>query len=71
MDIIGLDGISVGVDAGSFDDIFEFSDIAGPVVVEEEGEGFWGDLLRSFFVFIGVILEEFLSEEGDIFGSFS
>jgi hypothetical protein len=64
---VGGEGGAVGEDDAAFHGVFELADVAGPLVVHHEAEGFGGELGRGKAVFFGVELEVVGGEERDVF----
>ena len=55
-----------GGENGAFDTVFEFADVAGPVVGHDHVDGAGGDALHLFSVEFGVFLEEVVGEKKDV-----
>ena len=64
---IGSMILAVREDDGAFDGVFEFADVAGPVVIDEELHRGVGEIARRLGVVRAVLLEEALDEQRDIF----
>ena len=65
-EVAEVDEITRGRNAGGGDDIFEFSDIAGPGVLEEDRLGAAGEASDLFAVSLVVFLEEELDEKRNV-----
>jgi hypothetical protein len=53
-----INEIGIGGDGGAGDDVFEFADVAGPVVLEEDDLGAAGETLKGLSVSVTVFLQE-------------
>src|SRR5262245_31393769 len=65
--VVGLQEIAFLEDHGAFESVFEFADIAGPVVVEKQAAGFFGNTLNAFAKFLVVVREEEFNERKNVF----
>ena len=63
------DGAGGREDDASLHRIFQLADVARPLVVHQDAEGFRGEAGGFGAVFRGVELEEVLSEQGDVFAA--
>ncbi len=66
---VGGEGAGGGEDDAALHGVFEFADVAGPLVVEQDAEGLGGEGGGLGGVFGGVDAEEVLGEEGDVFAA--
>ena len=62
----GVDGVGGADYEGAFDDVFEFADIAWPVVIHEDFHGFRGDAGDVFVLEAVEAFDEVAGEEGDV-----
>lgn len=70
-EVAGGDARSVGEDDGALDDVFEFSDVSGPVVFGEESEGGVVEAFEGFGEAVGVSCEEVSGEVEEVGASFA
>ena len=68
-DIAGGEDVGIGEDGGALEGIFEFADVAWPVVAFHEGAGVFGEAEARVVAFFGEAVDEEAGEEGDVFGA--
>jgi hypothetical protein len=68
-EVFGADYAVDGFEEGGLEDGGEFADVAGPVVLEQAGEGSGAEEDRALLVTEADALEERLGERGDVFAT--
>ena len=68
--IAHVDEIGGGGDGGARNDVFQFADIAGPVVLHEHDLRAPRKPLKGFSVRLAVFLQEMLHQHGNVLGAF-
>src|SRR5579859_6654215 len=70
--MLALDAEDAGVENhNALDDVFEFANVAGPVILGEVGEGFFADLHAGAAILATELGEEFAGEERDVLLAFA
>ena len=64
--VVALDDAFVSEEDGAFDAVFEFADVAGPMVGDHHVDGGGGDASDGFVEFFGVLFDEEVGEEEDV-----
>src|SRR5712692_5225587 len=77
-DFLGADALREQVDGdallrgkndGALDDIFEFADVARPIVVHQELEGRGSEMAQGLGIFLAVAVEEMHQQRGNVFAA--
>ena len=53
----------------ALDGVFQFADVAGPLVIDQGAQGVGGELARGEAVLVGVEVEEVLRQQGNVFAA--
>ena len=68
---VGRDGAGGGEDDAALHGVFKLADVAGPLVVHQDAEGFGREGAVLGAVLVGVELEEVGGEQRDVFAAVS
>ena len=66
---VGADDRPRGEHDAALDGVFQFADVAGPLVIDQGAQGVGGELARGEAVLVGVELEEVLGQQGNVFAA--